>query len=493
MSHRTNWKVLGRPSPMHDPIPGDPAGIRAAASDCTRIAQKIADAENQLDMILSARLSDGMVSETVDKIRGQARDVRSHIGKVPARYTVAAAELNTYADELAAAQTAADVAEQKAQNAQSAMDAANQRVSRYQKQVTTLKATKRKYDAYQADDDGAPTAQELDANRRDLTRYQGLLQDAQADYAAAEATMADARSAMNAAVARRDKAAQSAADRIRQQIDTDQIKDTLWDECQTIWDAVVGLYEKIKDALVGLFESLVQAVKLFWEAIKDLYEALVTWDFEKLKDAFRGLLQALAALADAISAIAGILALVCLPFPALAGVFAAISKVANLVSIAAKLGLGLLYGDENAFRAAMGQIAMIIAVNGLTRGLNAAGRGFNKAAGSDYAQKGFGSRPGTGGKNFLSSDNILDAAQSQGASSSLNLTLNSQQVFQRTALMYGTKGWGAGLADFAVRFPTRVNVASLFGTTAYSTITLPSTVANDLSYAPNFEIVKMPK
>jgi len=253
MSHRTNWKTLR----LSDPIPGDVAGIRDAAEHYRKINQALTTARQSLEVIITGKLTNGMISQSVDAIRDKATTVKNNLAAISGRYSVVANELHTYADALDRAQTQADEAEGDAQNAQTAIDSAQLRITVIGPKLDILRQSQ-------------PTdPDEVLKKTTDLTKNNRLLSDAQADKAQAMARKNDAAEKLNRAIRDRDNAAAAAATAIRRQINSDGQNDTFWDtwssKAASIIESIIRQHITALNAaspgLISLVASLLDFVR----------------------------------------------------------------------------------------------------------------------------------------------------------------------------------------------------------------------------------------
>lgn len=184
MSRPLSWYPLA----SSDPVPGDPATVRAGGEHYEEVATAISDAERVLRALVDAQ---DAVSEAVDAIRERTHAVADRIRTAHRRYRSVGAALSTYAIELDAAQADSLAALRTAQAAQHRLDVAEDAVRRWR----TL----------------AEDAADLG---EDDTTQQRALTAARSDRDDAEVTLAHARAALEDAVSRRDAAARWTMDAI---------------------------------------------------------------------------------------------------------------------------------------------------------------------------------------------------------------------------------------------------------------------------------------
>lgn len=193
-----DWSALDLGS---DPIPGDPAAVRAGADDYVDVA----DAIDQAVTALESMDLDGDVSQSTDALMTNAIDVAASIARAEERYRETGLALREYAPRLASAQQTSLTALQLAQSAREDAADADRAHSYY------LSLAGDTTDADRADD-----------YRERADRYETAA-------ASAQSSLARARADLDAAISERDSAARSAEDRIRDIIGSDGLKDSWWD------------------------------------------------------------------------------------------------------------------------------------------------------------------------------------------------------------------------------------------------------------------------
>jgi hypothetical protein len=295
------------------PLPGDPSGLLSKAGELSRAAAQIQLAIDQLRM-LSNR--DETVSEAIDAVRHDAKDVADNVTKAHVRYTGTATALQQYAPKLEAAQ-------QRAQRAIAAYHTATGDVQSAQHRLTAAQT------AYTPDDGSTPpndlVRNALFASSPEGARSRHAVQEAQADVTAAQ-------NEWWAAVSDMTEAAKTAASLIDTAMDDSKLNDGFWDTIGAGWDAFVA------------------------------------WSKEYLAPVLNVLQQ----IAAVVGQIAGILSLVFLVlgafFPVLeglAGFFAMVSLVANLVSFACTFFLALM-GDRSWGDVIVTGVVALLSVAGAT-------------------------------------------------------------------------------------------------------------------------------
>ncbi|MDR0847639.1 MAG: hypothetical protein LBN10_01120 [Propionibacteriaceae bacterium] len=375
MSSRPDWRVLE----TRDPIPGNAPEITDASDEYERIRRAIDAADVALKKVIHQGFTADMVSASVDEVRKTAKVIDDALSGIAPRYSVAATELSTYAEELLRAQTVADEAEREAQNAQAASEqaladkhSAESRRNAVQTHINSLQSTLAsqrahldKLENYSGGSSGAPADWEIDQARRNVRNTESALASAcesrtnaqqeigiaQAAITAAQDRMDSARLSLHQALTGRDDAARNATQAIRAQIDNDGLNDTWWDNWGSkveafLWSLVTGFW----DAVLKLIDGLVE---LFWALVTllEAFDALFHGDYdtfwEKLYSGYTHYLDAISKIASAISTICGTLAMIFAFIPGLqgvAGILKEISTIAGLVDLAAKGALALLVG-----------------------------------------------------------------------------------------------------------------------------------------------------
>jgi len=197
MSRPIDWSPLDLGS---DPVPGDPDAVAAGGREYLEVAGAISRAASALR---SMEL-DGDVSLATDELITNAGEVAADIERARDRYREAGLALTEYAPRLSAAQDLSEQALTLAREARADAQAAEAARAR----ALTL-----------ADgaDDAAATDHRLAAARHED------------DADAAAGALARARRLVEDAVAERDAAATTAADRIQDIVDGDDLNDSWWD------------------------------------------------------------------------------------------------------------------------------------------------------------------------------------------------------------------------------------------------------------------------
>ncbi|QWC15833.1 hypothetical protein KKR89_16490 [Cellulomonas dongxiuzhuiae] len=205
MSRPYSWYPLA----SSDPVPGDPAVVRAGGDHYRQVAAAIGDAERVLRALVDAQ---DAVSEAVDAIRDRTHAVADRIRRAHARYDAAGDALVRYSIQLDLAQTESLDALHTARSAQHSLDLAEDAVRR--SRILLEDAT----------DLG-----------EDTTTQQRALTSARTERSDAEIDLTRARLALAKAVERRDAAAARAMD----ELDTG-MEDTLHDGWWEDWGADVA-------------------------------------------------------------------------------------------------------------------------------------------------------------------------------------------------------------------------------------------------------------
>ena len=224
MSRPYSWYPLA----TFDPVPGDPATVRAAGDEYAVVARAIELAAARLRQIadLSANRSDAVTA-----VSEQATTVADEIDRARERYATVGRVLGEYAWRLDRAQADSVQALHDAQNAEHALTSAQDRVWRTTSAV-----------------DDAPADADLVLLGRALT-------SAREDRADAEHRLAAAREALAAAVQLRDQAGDRAADAIRDAVRADGLRDSWWDD----WGS--QLFHAVSD-VAGAVASIVGILAL---------------------------------------------------------------------------------------------------------------------------------------------------------------------------------------------------------------------------------------
>lgn len=217
---------MGRPadwSPLagSDPVPGDPAGISAAAAHLSGVADQIAGQVATLRKMAVGHSDEK--GQHADKLQAAAADTAGKLDKVTGRYRETAAALAAWVPELEYAQAQSAKALAQAQEAH---------------------GRQRAFQPVQRPPGTHPTPAE---QQQDQARGNALTQ-ANADMAASQSMLADA-------VAHRDQAAAQAASKIHSAIGTDS--DSWLDDVGSFFSSAWGWVTDhwvplLKDACTGL-------------------------------------------------------------------------------------------------------------------------------------------------------------------------------------------------------------------------------------------------
>ncbi|MCC2314209.1 putative T7SS-secreted protein [Cellulomonas xiejunii] len=205
MSRPYSWYPLA----TSDPVPGDPAVVRAGGDHYRQVATAIGDAERVLRALVDAQ---DAVSEAVDAIRDRTHAVADRIRRAHARYDAAGDALVRYSLQLDLAQTQSLDALHTAQSAQHSLDLAEDAVRRSRILLEDA----------------------IDLGE-DTTTQQHALTTARSGRSDAEIDLARARLALAEAVERRDTAAPRAMDELDTGMD-DTLHDGWWED----WGADVA-------------------------------------------------------------------------------------------------------------------------------------------------------------------------------------------------------------------------------------------------------------
>lgn len=199
------------PLAWSDPVPGDPAAVRAAARRYRDVAVRITRASDDLRTV-AAGLADASLA--VDEVRTRAVEVADRVAAAHDRYAVTGAALEDYADGLDRAQQVAQDALVAARRAAQAVENADQDVLRWAQQAAEA------VDAAQA------------------AGYERLADAARDSRDDAERALARARDLLDEAVVVRDTAARAARDLIERVLGQDGLADSLWTGLVTAGAAV---------------------------------------------------------------------------------------------------------------------------------------------------------------------------------------------------------------------------------------------------------------
>ena len=227
-----------------DPVPGDPAAVRAAGQGYEQVATQIQAAATNLRAI-----ADGFrqCSEAIDEVQTKARRVADQIERARERYAATGAALVTYAGGLAQAQQIAQDALRQAQSAAAAQDNAQQDLCYWNGRSNDLLAGRPM---------NAPT---------DLIAANGFTRQADAarqDLFTTDQSLVAARAAMATAMTMRDDAAEAARASIEAVVSTDDLHDTVWQDLNGgVQEAGLWVWDSWDEITAGLG---VVALALCW-------------------------------------------------------------------------------------------------------------------------------------------------------------------------------------------------------------------------------------
>lgn len=229
MSYRpTDWSPVGCD---HDPVPGDPDRVRAAAATYKRLAEAVDRASANLRSISY----DAHVSEAVDALRQRAGEVHEQIQAIQGLCEVGAGALEPYAGTLESAQAtslrALEAARAAAEEARS--------YERHRSEVASM---------YNASSDQV----EREGLRESFYSYDRQVSACMGQVRQAQATI-------EAACKERNAAANRAITLLKEALAHSPARDSLWDK-------VTDLGRKILEAV----DSVLQAIKPALEAISTL-------------------------------------------------------------------------------------------------------------------------------------------------------------------------------------------------------------------------------
>ena len=202
-----------------EPIEGQPHVVEGHGETYVSTASAIEDA---IAMLRRIRDEDTTISKAVDRVREESGRVSEEIAKATERYSVTGVALVDYADELQAAQLAADDAIESYAAAETRLASAEQARS---------------------------TAKSSDSDA-DLSGHDSAI-------AGHQQAMADARSEWEAALARKNTAAEAAAAKIHEIISDADINDSWWDDVSGFFSEALAW---IGDALQAVLEFLAKVV-----------------------------------------------------------------------------------------------------------------------------------------------------------------------------------------------------------------------------------------
>lgn len=203
MSRPADWSPLDLSS---DPIPGEPDVVLTGGNNYLDVADAISSAERKLRTI---DVGD-YISKAVDELAKKAEKVADDIGKAKDRYRETGLALVDYSPKLDTAQQDSLTALAAARAAAEAADTADTETKRYLK----------------LSDEATDPTQKL--------HYKNLAEDDQPSKAAS-GKLQRAKDDLADAISLRDKAADDAADRIKDIVDHDGLNDGWWDN----WGAKV--------------------------------------------------------------------------------------------------------------------------------------------------------------------------------------------------------------------------------------------------------------
>jgi len=317
MTHRTNWKVLC----TTDPIPGDSSEIRDAAQKYSKIATDIESSEDALSHIVTGQIDSAWESLAVDVIRDAANSVISMLQKAQLRYTVAAAALDDYASALDTAQTRADDDEGRAQLAAQARENAENVLKQSNATLANLKAAQQQMDNYSGDPSGAPTDSQILDNSHSITSCNNAIANANTDIANANNVIADALADLQQAVKNIHDAADTAADKIIAEMDSDGLNEKWWEKALYVLDDIMRLaadlaasivtdvINMVTSAINDIIDGLIDMAKALADTLKGLAEGILTGDWSGLETGLVELLSAVSEFMDGVSSIVGIISI----------------------------------------------------------------------------------------------------------------------------------------------------------------------------------------
>ena len=390
MTHRTDWQVLR----TSDPLPGNVVDIKDAASNYQQISKAISDARSELERISSAHPTDEMLSEAVELIRDDAKNIKTGLNAVQGRYTVVATELDKVADSLGLLQEKANLAETDARKAKPVLDDANQRISTTSGQLFGLRTQQASLVATDFVDafDLTNAKEKAEQNAKNIKKLEIALQDAKNDKVVAQKLLDDAYARLASALRDYDTIANEAAEKIRHQCDSDGLNSN-WYEDFLKWvanrvidalDFVLNILENIADAIASVFEAIekiAQAIVDLAGDLERLAEALAKglssndWtEFQEVVNNIQthvlDLMEGMSDLADSLSTITGTLGAILSVIPVTAEIGVALSGISTILKGGSLLlDVGLAAGGRREW-SDVGYKAAEFALQAATSGLS---------------------------------------------------------------------------------------------------------------------------
>lgn len=200
-------------------IDGQPHVVEGHGETYVNTAAAIEDA---ITMLRRIRDEDTTISKAIDRVRDESGRVSEEIAKATERYSVTGVALVDYADELQAAQLAADDA-----------------IESYAAAETSLAGAEQARDSAKSGDSDA-----------DLSGYDSQI-------AVYQQAKSDARAGWDAALQRKNTAADAAAAKINEIISDADINDSWWDDVKGFFSEALAW---IGDALQAVLEFLAKVV-----------------------------------------------------------------------------------------------------------------------------------------------------------------------------------------------------------------------------------------
>lgn len=229
MTRPHDWSVFRCDS---DPIPGCPDTVETFGRQYVTTAQNLEQASRRLQNLGDSSLTK---SEAVTKLLQQATDMGSKLDKIACRYQEAGSALTIYAPALRQAQ-------EDSLRAWRAADEASERCDQL---------THSRNDVIQRWASSAGSGQSDDA-------FQSELEHVNQQSAQAETSLESARRLLEDAIAHRDAAANTAADRIDSAVENSSVNDTVWDHIQEGWEA----FNKFMDEWGWLIDIVLLALSV---------------------------------------------------------------------------------------------------------------------------------------------------------------------------------------------------------------------------------------
>lgn len=213
MTECIDWGRLG----YHGhPVPGNPQAVEEGASFYRRTATLLDEGADALSIMIGS--TDEIVSEAIDAMATQVGTTRTVMSDLHTRYHATSAALAEYAPALRETRTRAEAAAHEALAARQAYDRHAEQYRGYVRQMMTLDSDVRNH-------------------------YVDLANSEAAAAGTAKSNLAAARARIDAACHDRDRAAETAAQKISAAIDASTLNDTFTDHLSAHWEGAKLLLE----------------------------------------------------------------------------------------------------------------------------------------------------------------------------------------------------------------------------------------------------------